>query len=174
MKKNKNLKQTTPENILNRIEFHREAVALLPDLTDKKPGVAFMQRDPKFKSVKRFCTCTVSGSKTCTHLKELTRVFKTIQKSTIKPIEEDFKTSIWYRLPSILAEGSRETPQSVQLKLYFCGDKKILKVFGSNVDEILHTFPRGLTAPVSLSVAEICRMMRRFPTEALSLKSWPS
>ncbi len=120
MEKNKNLKQTTPENILNRIEFHREAVALLPDLTDKKPGVAFMQMDPKFKSVKRFCTCTVSGSKTCAHLKELTLVFKTIQKKySKKPIEEDFKTSIWYRLASILAEGSRETSQSVQLKALF-------------------------------------------------------
>ena len=61
---------------MGRIEFHRQALALLPETEDKKPGVATFVKKPQGEDVDRFCTCSVYKRATCRHILELTQVYK--------------------------------------------------------------------------------------------------
>lgn len=68
----RNEHQTVLPDDLDRFEFHRDAVALMPEPGDPKPGVAIMTTGEKFKVFERSCTCSVSRSKTCPHILKLT------------------------------------------------------------------------------------------------------
>ena len=56
------------EKNLTRFEFHRQAMALMPDPEDKDPGVAFMvdHEGPALDVLN--CNCAKSRKTTCTHL----------------------------------------------------------------------------------------------------------
>ena len=92
------------------LEFHRNALALLPASTDRHPGVAFYVDG---KPPQRFCTCQKSGNKTCPHLKAL---FTAIDKTGITGnglnLETRFRQSVWHDLATVLSQGDRLTPQT--------------------------------------------------------------
>ena len=93
---------------LSRVEFHRHGMALMPQPGDRGPGMALMVEDLEWKQVSRFCSCPVSKSRTCPHLMELSRIWKSFnQWGGVKSLWEDFRKSLWHRLAQILGEDSQ-------------------------------------------------------------------
>ena len=98
-----------------RIEFHRNAIALLPQQGDKDAGVAFYIGAADPSKAQRFCTCRMAGRKTCAHLIELARVVKALMPTKEMPgIDDQLRKSHWYGLAEILAEGNSDTGNTVQ------------------------------------------------------------
>jgi superfamily II DNA or RNA helicase len=107
-----------PRDVLNQLEFHRHALALLPDPSDKRPGVVFFVEGDQHTPVQRFCTCGLSATRTCAHQLKLAQIFKQIKRTSLATESyERFRSSIWHRLAAILADGSRVTAQNVQTKM---------------------------------------------------------
>ena len=138
-------KQDISESDLSRVEFHRHALALLPHPADKRPGIAyFVDRSP-LGHAQRLCSCAISRDRTCTHMLKLVEVVKALKKSLEGgSLEEGFKSSIWYRLATVLADGSWEKPLSVHIQSAIYREKKLIKVSGSNGDEMLYYLSQGL------------------------------
>jgi len=122
---------TSPADF-NRLEFHRNAVALMPDPADRRPGIAF-QVDGGPKTVaQQFCSCRTSGAATCSHQKELSRVLAAWQKvSADQTFDDCFQTGPWYRLAAVLAEEERETPATIRLAAIHSDHQNRVKVLGS-------------------------------------------
>ena len=130
-------KPTAPA--LHQIEFFRQGMALMPEPLDKRPGVAFFVPGNARQLTQRFCTCTLSKSRTCPHLKHLTKAFKTThQKSEQTVLEDRFHAGIWYHLAAILGEASGETQQTVHFRTQTSGDNQIIKVTDSNSQTLIH------------------------------------
>ena len=135
-------KPTAPD--IHQLEFFRQGMALLPEPSDKRPGVAFFVQGNDFELTQRFCTCTLSKNRTCRHLKRLTRTCKnTKQESGQKHFDDRFRSSIWYRLAAILGEGCSETHRTVTLQTRKNGDKNIINVVGSNGANLVHYLSDG-------------------------------
>jgi superfamily II DNA or RNA helicase len=159
-------KLTAPD--IHQIEFFRQGMALLPEPLDKRPGVAFFLQGDDFKITQRFCTCTLSESRTCPHIKQLSKVFKAMhQKSGQTPYDDRFRTGIWYRLAVILGEASVQDQQAVNFQTQTSGDQKIIKVVGSDKKPLAHYFSDG---------TDHTRFMERcastLPGEAIPHRGW--
>ena len=124
---------------MHQIEFFRQGMALMPEPPDKRPGVAFFVPGNDFQLTQRFCTCTLSKSRTCSHQKQLAKAFKAMNHKAGQPSFEDrFRASIWYHLAAILGEASGETPEAVRFRTQKSGDNHIIKVTDSNGQTLLH------------------------------------
>ena len=66
-------KQAMTESALDRIEFHRHALALMPDPADRRPGIAYFVKGSRSEPGQRFCSCSISRTRTCPHLLGLTK-----------------------------------------------------------------------------------------------------
>ncbi len=122
----------TAVNILkNQIEFHRNAIALLPKKAGKSDHVAFyIGSTPPV----RLCSCKTSKRKTCPHIIALERVVKTLLPSKGTPgIDERFRNSHWYCLSEILASGGSETRDTIR----FERTKNVLVVFAATGHTLL-------------------------------------
>ncbi len=126
------------EEDLNRFEFHRHAVALLPDPADKDPGVAVMVDDEGPALDVLNCNCIKSRNTTCKHIKKLEAVYR-FKQSMLgdNTLEEDFKQSIWYQIAAALADSAGDTPQSVTSQLASENGQKVVKVYDSLGDELV-------------------------------------
>ena len=108
------------ETDLNRIEFHRNAFALMPEPTDKKPGIAFFVANAKSRLKQRFCSCTVSKKRTCPHIVKLMHAYKMLNKGpSEKGIEADFTSTVWHKLGSIMGENASEKPSITRSPIGF-------------------------------------------------------
>ena len=67
---------------LDRLEFHRHGLALLPRADDKTGGVAFLIGGEGNTDAQRFCSCEIARIKTCPHLLELSAVAKALARDT--------------------------------------------------------------------------------------------
>jgi len=124
---------------LNMIEFHRNGLALVPDASDEMPGVAFFIKGKNSYEDQRFCTCSTSKKRVCRHILRLTELNREMQRQLHgKTLEEDFRSSIWYKLAMLLADESNETLKSIHIHFTSFGGKKILKVLSSEAKEMLH------------------------------------
>ena len=130
---------------LNRLEFHRNAMALMPDPVEKRPGIAVRVEAPSGRVSQQFCSCTTSKSKTCPHLKKLARVFLAFQQLIgDKNPADDFTSSVWNSLAGIMADGIQETPQTVSLKTALHREKQTIEVFSKSGSRMLTYFSNGL------------------------------
>ncbi len=108
------------------LEFHRNAIALVPPTEDRHPGIAFFVggNPPQY-----FCTCQKTGKTTCAHLKSL---FKAIDKKGAADngpnLEARFRKSIWHDLATVLSQGDRLTPNTTTAQFYKSGHQTLLKV----------------------------------------------
>ncbi len=123
---------------LHQVEFHRHGLALVPDPSDRQPGVAYFlkgnSRDPDL----RICSCSIAKKQTCPHILKLVELYKALQKKYDgKSPYEVFRSSLWYRLATILADKGRETLKSIHLQLVELESATNLRVVGSNSQEIL-------------------------------------
>jgi superfamily II DNA or RNA helicase len=109
--------QVIAQQDMEHLEFHRHALALLPEPGDTRPGVAYFVKGHEHKPEWQFCSCNVSKRRTCAHTLRLTEIYKTLQKNLKgRSLAEDFKSSIWYRLARIMGEGSRITAESIHIQ----------------------------------------------------------
>jgi hypothetical protein len=126
------------EETLNRVEFHRHALALLPAFGDKRPGVALFVEGGPGGQVQRFCSCSTSKSRTCPHILELAKIYTALKKALKgKTPDEDFRSSIWYRLAGVMAEGSESGLQSVRLSAFSEKQETGIKIYDSNGQGIM-------------------------------------
>ena len=137
-------KEAISEKDLERLEFHRHAMAFMPEPADKTPGVVFFVDGDEFTNVQRLCTCSASKRKTCKHILAFSRLYKTFKNAIERKRRDDvFRSSIWHRLAAVIAEGSKETPESVRMEFAGSNERRILKVFSSREQEILSYFSSG-------------------------------
>ncbi|MBW1848110.1 MAG: DEAD/DEAH box helicase, partial [Deltaproteobacteria bacterium] len=130
--------QTVLENGIERFEFYRNGIALLPESKDQTPGVAVMIVGDKLNLSFRFCSCKQYSTKSCEHIIELPQVYRAyMKKFAISNLEEDFKKNRWYRIARVMANESHETPATIQLQCNEFGDEKVVNVFDSKGNEIL-------------------------------------
>jgi SNF2 family DNA or RNA helicase len=123
---------------LNRLEFHRSAVALMPDPGDRRPGIAFQVDGGPNKVAQQFCSCRVSDAATCSHQKELSRVLAARQREAgDRSLYDRFQSGLWHRLATVLAEGERETPATIRLAAIKSDSLKTVKVIGSSKRTLL-------------------------------------
>ncbi|MBI9084635.1 MAG: DEAD/DEAH box helicase [Desulfobacterales bacterium] len=137
MTQRKNRHNTEPKTAsvappdIQRLEFHRNAYALIPSADDPRPGVASMVIRPGSISDQRHCTCQ-SKSRTCPHLKQLAALQKSLQDRIpgANP-ETGLKSSFWCRLAQFMGDGGSETPASVQMDKVFNNGKSAVVVKGA-------------------------------------------
>jgi len=116
----------------NRLEFHRTAVALMPDPADRRPGIAFQVDGDAKKVDQQFCSCRTSGAVTCTHQKELSRVLAARHGAAAdRAFYDNFQSGLWHRLATVLAEDERETPATIRLAVVKSDNRNSVKVIGS-------------------------------------------
>ena len=138
VKKQKNEPNPPPTLDLQQVEFHRHGFALVPDPADRKPGVAIYVLGDRETRDQRSCSCSVSRKQTCGHILKLVALYKALrEKYGEQTPEEIFRSSIWYRLASFMADGCRETAESVRLQFVSQPSGKILRVVGSDGQEML-------------------------------------
>ena len=165
-------KPTAPD--IHQIEFFRQGMALLPEPSDKRPGVAFFVQGNDFELTQRFCTCTLSKNRTCRHLKRLTQTCKnTKQKSGQKHFDDRFRSSIWYHLAAILGEGCGETHRTVTLQTRKSGGKNIINVVGSNGATLVHYLSDGADRTRFLERCTSNTHGESIPNRAWSFHGWP-
>jgi len=142
--KKKSSQQSSSLSDLHWVEFHRHGFALLPDLVDHRPGVAFFLKGNKTYADQRLCSCSTSRKKTCSHVLRLVDLYRGFQKQLNgQTPEEHFKSSIWYRLGRVLADDCKETPQSVRMHFVGKEPERYLKMLGPNGQEMLRYLSRG-------------------------------
>ncbi len=132
------------ENDLTRLEFHRQALALMPDPEDPDPGVAVMVDDegPALDFIT--CNCTKSRKKSCAHIKKLAALYRfnpfMLGNNTL---EQDFRKSIWHQMTTAIADGSGDTPHTVRSQSASEKGQNVLKVYGSLDEELLTYISAG-------------------------------
>jgi superfamily II DNA or RNA helicase len=98
-----------------RLEFFRQAMALMPDDSDPYPGIAYDVDSIQGSSAQRFCSCKQSGKTTCDHIKALSRIGHAFNHRFQPHAAEAFLHSPWLRMAAILADGCRETLETIQM-----------------------------------------------------------
>jgi superfamily II DNA or RNA helicase len=123
---------------LNQVEFHRHGLALVPDPADRKPGVTFFLKGNDKEPDLRMCSCSTSKRETCPHILKLVKLYRALQKEFGGRSPQDaFRSSIWYRMATILADRCQETTGSVRLQFVDLESKRALRVLGSDGKEML-------------------------------------
>jgi superfamily II DNA or RNA helicase len=142
--KKKGTGQSIAASDLARLEFHRHAVALLPDSEDKDPGLAVMVAGKGAKMNFLNCNCAKSRSRSCSHTKKLAAVYGAVQATLgDKTLQQDFRESVWYQIAVTIAAGSADTPQSVRTRTVSQKGHQVLKVVGSHGEEMLTYLSAG-------------------------------
>jgi superfamily II DNA or RNA helicase len=109
--------------------------------------VANFLKGDKWTPDRRFCSCSVYRKTTCRHILKLVELYKGAQKKLDgRAPNDDFRSSIWYRLAGIMANDCRETAHSVRLHFLEHDNGKVIKVVGSDGEEMLHYLSQGLDA----------------------------
>ncbi len=123
---------------MSQVEFHRYGLVLVPDPADKWPGVACILKNRPHQAEHSFCSCSAAKKHTCRHILKLADLYRLLHKTLGgKTPDEVFRSSVWYRLATILGDGCRETPQSVRLQFVTQNSGNILRVLDSNGKEML-------------------------------------
>jgi len=138
-----------PESSVSRpnpdmIEFHRNAIALMPDPEDTRPGVAMLVDNGPKKPLFRTCTCPLFKKKTCSHLLKLSSLYKVI-KNTLRErdLAEDFNTSVWRRLSAVLAEDCDMPLRSIHLVRTTQENGDLIRVLDNEENELLVYLSQG-------------------------------
>ena len=133
---------------LHRLEFHRHGFALVPDPSDPRPGVAFFLKGDRWNRDQMFCSCSTYRKKTCPHILTLRDLYRAFHKKLKgRTPDDDFRSSFWYRLARVLAEGREEKALSVKMQFVGQTRRRSLKVLGSDGNEMLFYLSQGPDSP---------------------------
>ncbi|MEW6325978.1 MAG: hypothetical protein AB1487_00010 [Thermodesulfobacteriota bacterium] len=120
------------------VEFHRHGLALVPDPKDKKPGVAFFLKGSAHEPDLRTCSCSVFKRQTCPHILKLVDLYKAFRRQYgERTPEEAFRSSIWYRMATIMADGCRETVVSIRPQFVDLESGRTIRVLGPDGKEMV-------------------------------------
>ena len=144
MAKKKTAGRGISERDLNRFEFHRQALALMPDTEDKDPGIAVLVDNEGPAADFINCNCAKSRKTTCDHIKNLEAVYRFTQSMLgHSTLDQDFRESIWHRMATAITDGSGDTPQTVRSQSASENGQHVLKVYGSLDAELLTYISAG-------------------------------
>ncbi|MGB8425569.1 MAG: DEAD/DEAH box helicase [Desulfobacterales bacterium] len=131
---------------LQRLEFYRNAVGLLPTAADRKPGMAVIVVDTRGGEASRYCSCKAGGGRTCGHLLELSAIMGVLEgKNGIIRLNESFGESAWFRLAKLLADDCDDIPGAVQVQWRRSGNdtQQTLGILSSRGRELLEYASQG-------------------------------
>jgi len=127
---------------MDRLEFHRHGLALVPKPGDKTGGVAVLISSKDQPDAQRFCSCNAARGKTCSHLLEISRIAKALAGDAGRSrLDDGFRNSHWFALGGILAEGDKATPDSIRLQRGEDTDSGRIRVVGSGGGEMVSLYP---------------------------------
>ncbi len=130
--------------LLNRSEFHRNSVALLPAPFDKKPGVAFFIKSEKESSGKTFCSCMLSTKGVCLHVQELKKIYMRLKgRLKEKTIDEPFRSGIWHQIASVFMDGNNVPLKHICLKKIRQKTGNMIIVTDAQNNELLRYFSQN-------------------------------
>jgi len=129
---------------LDRIEFHRRGMALVPEGSDLGPGVAYFIKGDGRVLDQRYCSCSLSARQTCPHLLRLSGYYQEGLRffGGISP-GEAFQKSSWHLLAALLAQDCRETAESVKIQFLQNDTSRIIRVTDSQGEEMVHYLSPG-------------------------------
>ena len=91
----------------DRLEFHRNGLALMPGADDPSPGVAYLTAEKGRDKLQRYCTCELSRRKTCGHILEIVKCFRAIGGfGTLEDLNLQLAGSLWFRLAEVLTASA--------------------------------------------------------------------
>ena len=129
---------------LERIEFHRRGMALVPEGSDLGPGVAYFIKGDGRELDRRYCSCSLSARQTCPHLLRLSGYYQEgLRFFGGIPPGEAFQKSSWHLLAALLAQDCRETAESVRLQFLRNDSSRIIRVTDSQGEEMAHYLSPG-------------------------------
>lgn len=142
--------RSDPRNVLSfaeslqRIDFYRNGIALLPDPGDKHPGVAlFLEVGPSGPQ-RRFCDCDTSHGRTCSHILELSNIYRNLAKLPDNPVSYDaFKRSFWYQLGGLLVDMRSDGSIGFHERHTVLENPSLLRVSEKNGPELFTYFSSG-------------------------------
>ena len=128
-----------PEDLFDRVEYYRHAMAVFPEAKERYPGVVFIVEPRNGIPAQRFCTCPASQKKTCSHLLNASGLIRVVRKNGgLQAMERAFKASLWYRIASVLGEDPAQPPAAaIFLKQVPFKDTTLLKVYRREGDALL-------------------------------------
>ena len=128
----------------DRLEFHRAAMALVPDPDDPNPGLALIVPETDRIVGVRTCTCPESRKQNCIHILQLGRIISGFKRifGTASP-DELFRASIWFRIGSILGEGCREEPEKLNFRTVEGPHGRFLSAASTDNNEIFRYYSSG-------------------------------
>jgi SNF2 family DNA or RNA helicase len=129
---------------LDRVEFHRRGMALVPEGSDLGPGVAYFIKGDGRVLDQRTCSCSLSARQTCPHLLRLSGFYKEALRlfGGIFP-GEAFQKSPWHLLAALLAQDCRETAESVKLQIVQNDSSRTIRVTDSQGEEMVRYLSPG-------------------------------
>jgi len=129
--------------LFERMEFHRNGLALLPAPSDPKPGAAFLYDGGPRAVQQRFCTCGTQEAVSCPHTKDLAKAGKALRDAFGgQGPDGAFHESPWFKLGAFLGEGSPDTPESVRFQVQE-GESAVIRVSGRRDAPLVTYFPEG-------------------------------
>ena len=133
-----------PADDLERIEFHRNGMALMPELDDAEPGVAFLVRTSEPEVFQQYCTCKTVDTETCPHIQHLKKAAKRNPEiADPNTSSECLKSTVWQDFASIMAAGTRETPKTVGFRFADPSADCVVSVYDEKEMEMLVYYSRG-------------------------------
>jgi SNF2 family DNA or RNA helicase len=158
-------KPQVPQTDLDRLEFHRNAAALMPDPKDKRPGVAILVEALRGRVGQRFCSCHARRSQTCSHLKEFPRILLAYRQQVEENTPaDDFKASFWYRFAEVMADGSSMKADTVRLTTASHGSGQPLVVISDSGKRLLTYFSQALDRSRFLERCTVTGKEQEIPT----------
>lgn len=98
------------------LEFHRSGIGLVPQGTSQSDTAIYVANVPGSSKPLRSCTCPASRTKTCDHLRDLSRALLEVQKIWAEgKWEAEFSASLWHRLARLLFEGNAQPSAKVRV-----------------------------------------------------------
>jgi len=150
---------------LDRLEFHRNAVALMPDPKDKLPGVSILVEALKGRTDQQFCSCNTPRSQTCPHLRELPRILSVYrQQIEANTPADDFRASSWYRFAEVMANGPSTKADTIRLAKTSHGSGQELVVVSASGGRLLTYFSQEPDRSRFLERCTVTREEGKIPT----------
>jgi superfamily II DNA or RNA helicase len=119
------------------LEFHRTGIGLVPEGAGETHTAIYVAVVPGSGSALRSCTCAAARTKTCDHLKELSRAVAAVEKAfAARSWEAGFEASVWCRLARLLFEGSPQASAKVRVLRVPREPAPAIRVTAPNGDEL--------------------------------------
>jgi superfamily II DNA or RNA helicase len=122
---------------LNRLEFHRSGLGLVPLPGEPEGHAIYIPRLPESERSVRSCSCEESRETTCSHLLELSERLRSVEDWLgRRPWEEVFARTLWFRLAGVLADEDPTPWGSLRVRTTRTEGKKLLSIDSERGEEL--------------------------------------